>query len=163
KVLAAYRAAGVTAAKPNYAQAVRLLNMSATAGDRAGAVAACADRLLDATGARIAAVTLDADGAVVLERRGLVPPTYAQPVPAPPPARATRSARRSRSRWRRARTRARPRSSHRRPQRSWSRRTAPPSARRPSCGAARPAIRRRSSIAAASPRARTAIAATTGA
>jgi D-beta-D-heptose 7-phosphate kinase / D-beta-D-heptose 1-phosphate adenosyltransferase len=80
KDLRRYREVGVTVAKPNYAEALQLLGERGHDGARArtGQIAAAAGRLLDLTNAQIAAVTLDRDGALVLER-GLPPyRTYAR-------------------------------------------------------------------------------------
>jgi D-beta-D-heptose 7-phosphate kinase/D-beta-D-heptose 1-phosphate adenosyltransferase len=65
-----FRDVGLTAAKPNHDEAARLLGPGALDGGhgRAEAIAAQGGRLLELTGARIVAATLDADGAVVLER-----------------------------------------------------------------------------------------------
>lgn len=75
KNLTAYRHVGVTAVKPNYNEAVQLLGLEAlhatTLSDRnarADQIATHGERLLDLTGAQIAAVTLDAEGAIVFER-----------------------------------------------------------------------------------------------
>jgi D-beta-D-heptose 7-phosphate kinase/D-beta-D-heptose 1-phosphate adenosyltransferase len=70
KQLTKYRALGPTAIKPSYAEAARLLDLEAagTNESRADQIAAHGERLLDLTGARIAAVTLDTDGAVIIER-----------------------------------------------------------------------------------------------
>jgi D-beta-D-heptose 7-phosphate kinase/D-beta-D-heptose 1-phosphate adenosyltransferase len=69
KDLRAYRALGAAAIKPNYDDTVRLLGLAPVRGAaRAAQIEAHGARLLDLTGARIAAVTLDADGAVVIER-----------------------------------------------------------------------------------------------
>jgi len=67
KDLHAYRDVGVTAAKPNFNQALALVG-PAEVGARADMIAAEGERILDLTGAEIVAVTLDSDGAVVLER-----------------------------------------------------------------------------------------------
>jgi len=67
KDLRAYREVGATAAKPNFDQALALLG-PAEAGARAEMVAAEGKRILDLTGSEIVAVTLDSEGAVVLER-----------------------------------------------------------------------------------------------
>lgn len=65
----AYRGLGITVAKPNYEQALRLTGMPAPAGwGRARVISERAPRLLERTGARTVVVTLDADGALVLER-----------------------------------------------------------------------------------------------
>lgn len=68
--LGRYRALEVTAVKPNFQEAVRLCGVGAEelAGPRAAVAAAIGDRVLERTGARIAAITLDVDGAVVVER-----------------------------------------------------------------------------------------------
>jgi D-beta-D-heptose 7-phosphate kinase / D-beta-D-heptose 1-phosphate adenosyltransferase len=61
---------GVTAVKPNYAEAVRLLGLE-KAGQhqaRVDQILAAGPRILELTGAQIAAVTLDQDGALVFER-----------------------------------------------------------------------------------------------
>jgi D-beta-D-heptose 7-phosphate kinase/D-beta-D-heptose 1-phosphate adenosyltransferase len=59
-----------TVATPNYDEAVRVLAPleAAVATDRAGVVEAHGERLLDLTGAELGIVTLDRDGAVVVER-----------------------------------------------------------------------------------------------
>ena len=82
KRLAAYREIGVTAVKPNFDEALRLLGPRATRphGDRAALVARYGARLLDITGARIAAVTLDTDGALFFTREHAPYRTYARPV-----------------------------------------------------------------------------------
>jgi len=83
KDLAAYRRAGPTAVKPNYAEARQLLGLEGEGREDAGPrhewVAASADRLLERTGARIAAVTLDTEGALVVERDRPPYRTYARP------------------------------------------------------------------------------------
>lgn len=80
KQLAAYRDVGLTAVKPNYAEAVQLLGGAVSeATGRADVIARHRDQILDITGAQIAAVTLDTDGAVILQRRGPTHRTYAVP------------------------------------------------------------------------------------
>lgn len=83
KCLTAYRDLDVTACKPNYTEAVQLLNAYRLdePGPRVEQITAEGQRLLELTGARIAAVTLDTAGALVFERG--CPPyrTYAQPRP----------------------------------------------------------------------------------
>jgi D-beta-D-heptose 7-phosphate kinase/D-beta-D-heptose 1-phosphate adenosyltransferase len=80
KVLTAYRGAGVTAIKPNYEEARRLLRVNGTRrDDRAELIARRGQRLLDVTGARIAAVTMDTDGALFVERDRAPYRTYARP------------------------------------------------------------------------------------
>jgi D-beta-D-heptose 7-phosphate kinase/D-beta-D-heptose 1-phosphate adenosyltransferase len=65
-----YRATRPLACTPNFQEAAAALGgiPDGAGGDRARAVAAAGERLLDVTGAEIAAVTLDRDGAVLLER-----------------------------------------------------------------------------------------------
>jgi D-beta-D-heptose 7-phosphate kinase/D-beta-D-heptose 1-phosphate adenosyltransferase len=64
-----YRSLPVTAVKPNYAEAARLLGEAErrAPAQRAAQVLAARDRLHAATGARIVAVTMDRDGVLVLE------------------------------------------------------------------------------------------------
>lgn len=76
---AAWRSLKPTAVKPNYAEAARLLGLPEHAVGRADAVTAHGERLLELTGATIAAVTLDSDGAVVFERAQPAYRTYAVP------------------------------------------------------------------------------------
>lgn len=89
---AAWREVRPTAVTPNHQEAARLLGLPAAPShprhraDRAEAVTVHGARLLQLTGADIAAVTLDEDGAVVLERDRPTYRTYASPVDA---ARAT--------------------------------------------------------------------------
>jgi D-beta-D-heptose 7-phosphate kinase/D-beta-D-heptose 1-phosphate adenosyltransferase len=76
---AAWRGLRPTAVKPNYSEAARLLGLPEHAPARADAVAAHGERLLELTGATIAAVTLDADGAILFERAQPAYRTYAVP------------------------------------------------------------------------------------
>jgi D-beta-D-heptose 7-phosphate kinase/D-beta-D-heptose 1-phosphate adenosyltransferase len=77
KCLASYRSIGLTAAKPNYAEAAQVLGLPAhDARPRAEQVAERGEQLLDVIGARIAAVTLDAEGALILERERPAYRTY---------------------------------------------------------------------------------------
>lgn len=85
KHLSAYRHVGVTAVKPNYNEVVQLLGVEALHatflpdGDaRADQIATHGERLLDLTGAQIAAVTLDAEGAIIFERERPAYRTYAR-------------------------------------------------------------------------------------
>lgn len=85
KNLTAYRDAGVTAVKPNYKEAVHLLGIEALpttsfpdCDARVHQIATHEERLFDLTGAQIAAVTLDAEGAIILERHRPSYRTYAQ-------------------------------------------------------------------------------------
>src|SRR5690606_16187197 len=80
KDLARYRNVGVTCVKPNYDEAVGLLGVPRMdRGDRAGAIVRRASRLFERTGAQYVAVTLDQEGAVILERGGEWYRTYAGP------------------------------------------------------------------------------------
>jgi D-beta-D-heptose 7-phosphate kinase/D-beta-D-heptose 1-phosphate adenosyltransferase len=83
KRLEAYREVGLTAVKPNYAQALHLLGVAAPAScrDRAAFIGTRGQAVLEATGARVAAVTLDTDGALVFERGASPYRTYARQVP----------------------------------------------------------------------------------
>jgi D-beta-D-heptose 7-phosphate kinase/D-beta-D-heptose 1-phosphate adenosyltransferase len=82
KTVSRYRRIQPHAIKPNYAEAVRLLRLPALelGEDRAGQLTAAGERLLEMSGAEIAAVTLDIDGSLLLERG--TPPyrTYSRPV-----------------------------------------------------------------------------------
>lgn len=85
KQLTAYHHVGVTAVKPNYNEAVQLLGVEAlhatslSDGDaRADQIAKHGERLLDLTGAQIAAVTLDVEGAIIFERDRPAYRTYAR-------------------------------------------------------------------------------------
>lgn len=81
KRLEAYRSIGVTAVKPNYVETVQLLGLEKLAVGRVEQIMACGDRLLNLTGAKIVAATLDQDGAIVFEAGKPPYRTYAQPVP----------------------------------------------------------------------------------
>lgn len=70
--LPVYRKLGCTAVKPNYEEACHLLGLPGRASDRRQEVAARGRKLLELTGARAVAVTLDSEGTVVL-RRGRSP------------------------------------------------------------------------------------------
>jgi D-beta-D-heptose 7-phosphate kinase / D-beta-D-heptose 1-phosphate adenosyltransferase len=80
KDLARYRDAHPTITKPNYAQAIGLLDGRMLADGRAEQIDRLGERLLDATGADVVAVTLDADGALAFERGRASYRTYARPV-----------------------------------------------------------------------------------
>jgi D-beta-D-heptose 7-phosphate kinase / D-beta-D-heptose 1-phosphate adenosyltransferase len=81
KDLAVYCDVGITAVKPNYAEALQLLGAQhgEDSETRADLFVAQSDRLFAITGAQIAAVTLDTEGAIVVERGGFAYRTYAQP------------------------------------------------------------------------------------
>ncbi|NJO75504.1 MAG: D-glycero-beta-D-manno-heptose 1-phosphate adenylyltransferase [Leptolyngbyaceae cyanobacterium RM1_406_9] len=83
KQLTQYQTIGVTAVKPNYSQATHLLNLKKleTHADRIDQILLYGEKILDLTGAKIAAVTLDRDGALVFERDRSPHRTYAKPVP----------------------------------------------------------------------------------
>ncbi|MDQ4019460.1 MAG: D-glycero-beta-D-manno-heptose 1-phosphate adenylyltransferase [Actinomycetota bacterium] len=78
KDLAAYRDVAVTAVKPNFRQALALLGVEPRESSRAELVADEGERILELTGASIVAVTLDREGAVVLERGKPAYRTYAR-------------------------------------------------------------------------------------
>ena len=79
--LAQYRAIGVTVVKPNFSEAIRLTEYQADRSHEARAeiAASLGDAILALTGSRIAAITLDADGAVVVERGERPYRTHAEP------------------------------------------------------------------------------------
>jgi D-beta-D-heptose 7-phosphate kinase/D-beta-D-heptose 1-phosphate adenosyltransferase len=81
KQLAAYRGVAATLVKPNYTQALELLGGPPPAAGlpRADSLAARAAEVLQATGTRIAAITLDVDGALIAERGRPLYRTYARP------------------------------------------------------------------------------------
>ena len=81
KDLAAYRHVGVTAVKPNYNETTRLLGLpdDIPVRSRVERMLPHGDRVLELTGAQIAAVTLDTEGALVFERGAPPYRTYAQP------------------------------------------------------------------------------------
>jgi D-beta-D-heptose 7-phosphate kinase/D-beta-D-heptose 1-phosphate adenosyltransferase len=80
RALAGYRRVGVTAVKPNFSEAVRLLGAGPGPDEeRAAFVARHGARLLELTRARIAAVTLDAEGALFLGHGRSPYRTYARP------------------------------------------------------------------------------------
>ncbi len=87
KNLTAYRHLNVTAVKPNYKQAVQLLGIPLPALikggmggiSRAEQIKPYEEKLLHLTGAKIAAVTLDAEGAMIFEHDSQPYRTDAQP------------------------------------------------------------------------------------
>jgi D-beta-D-heptose 7-phosphate kinase / D-beta-D-heptose 1-phosphate adenosyltransferase len=81
KDLRAYRDVGATAVKPNYSQALALLGEPVAEARRVDLIAAEGERILDLTGAQVAAVTLDAEGALVVERGRPAYRTYARRSP----------------------------------------------------------------------------------
>lgn len=75
-----YRLIGVTVVKPNYPEAFRLVGLDGDPGDRSRIdLAVLGEAVLDRTGAAIAAITLDADGAIVVERGQPPCRTFAAP------------------------------------------------------------------------------------
>jgi D-beta-D-heptose 7-phosphate kinase / D-beta-D-heptose 1-phosphate adenosyltransferase len=81
KTLSAYRPVGATAVKPNFGEALSLLGAGrpAAGAERVETITRDGHRLLDATGAQIAAVSLDTDGAIFFERGRPPYRTYARP------------------------------------------------------------------------------------
>lgn len=82
--LSIYKRLRATAVKPNYEETIQLLGLWEALKDpypRAEKILAHGERVLTLTGAKVAAVTLDTEGAVIFERG--TPPyrTYAQPTP----------------------------------------------------------------------------------
>ncbi|MFW5878875.1 MAG: D-glycero-beta-D-manno-heptose 1-phosphate adenylyltransferase [Myxococcota bacterium] len=84
KNLMHYRGLGVTAVKPNYEEARRLMQEDRLEDeDRTESALRWGPRILDVLGCRVAAVTLDQDGAMLFERGQAPYRVYAQPVVAP--------------------------------------------------------------------------------
>lgn len=81
KQWSAYRGVNVTALKPNYAEAVRILGLAeAREPERRAELILCQEKcLFEMTDARIVAVTLDRDGAVILERKRVPYRTLTRP------------------------------------------------------------------------------------
>jgi D-beta-D-heptose 7-phosphate kinase/D-beta-D-heptose 1-phosphate adenosyltransferase len=80
--LTQFRSVGVTAVKPNYREATELLGLQPPlTGDRRGQIMPLGPEILQRTGAQIAAVTLDDEGAVVFERGADPHPTCTRPAP----------------------------------------------------------------------------------
>ena len=82
KDLRRYAGLGVTAVKPNYAQALEFLEPGSSGKGRAEDALRAAERMLACTGAQIVAVTLDVDGSVVVERGRPPYRTFARPASA---------------------------------------------------------------------------------
>ncbi|HEY3523349.1 MAG TPA: D-glycero-beta-D-manno-heptose 1-phosphate adenylyltransferase, partial [Candidatus Limnocylindrales bacterium] len=76
-----YRRLRITAVKPNYGEAARLLGERALHGTdaRVRQIGTHGERLLEMTGARIVAVTVDTDGSFVFERNQPPYRTYTRP------------------------------------------------------------------------------------
>ncbi|MFB2834890.1 bifunctional heptose 7-phosphate kinase/heptose 1-phosphate adenyltransferase [Floridanema evergladense] len=82
KNLAAYRKIGVTAVKPNYQETMRLLGETELPENqsRISYILQNRKQILDITGAKIAAVTLDSDGALIFAQGNSPYRTFAQPI-----------------------------------------------------------------------------------
>ncbi len=83
KNLKAYRTQRVTAVKPNYGEAARLLHLETKENteERIKQINKFGPKILDLAHSQIAAVTLDKDGAVVFERDQPCYRVYARPAP----------------------------------------------------------------------------------
>jgi D-beta-D-heptose 7-phosphate kinase/D-beta-D-heptose 1-phosphate adenosyltransferase len=83
KSLARFRAAGVAAVKPNFVETLKLLELNepAARSQRIELIEVHGEHILAATGARLAAVTLDIDGAIFFEPGQSPYRTYARPLP----------------------------------------------------------------------------------
>jgi D-beta-D-heptose 7-phosphate kinase/D-beta-D-heptose 1-phosphate adenosyltransferase len=83
KRLPDYRMAQAAAVKPNYSESLELLKLSPPneRKDRVAHIEAYGSELLDLTGARLAAVTMDVDGALFFEPGKSPYRTYARPQP----------------------------------------------------------------------------------
>lgn len=77
KHLSLYRHLNVTAVKPNYDETVRLLGIKGSISTEQ--IAAYGEEILELTGARVAAVTLDSKGAIFFEHGNEPYRTYAHP------------------------------------------------------------------------------------
>ena len=76
-----YRELGVTAVKPNYGEVIRLLGLASQPADRAAQLEPYEEKLLELTGARMVAATLDKEGALIIEREAPSYRTYSDPMP----------------------------------------------------------------------------------
>jgi D-beta-D-heptose 7-phosphate kinase / D-beta-D-heptose 1-phosphate adenosyltransferase len=83
KQLTRFRKLNLTAVKPNYSQAIQLLNLPKLDdfNSRIEQIVRHGDRILEITNAQITAVTLDRDGALIFERDRPLYRTYARPAP----------------------------------------------------------------------------------
>ncbi|HEX2912071.1 MAG TPA: D-glycero-beta-D-manno-heptose 1-phosphate adenylyltransferase [Chloroflexia bacterium] len=81
KHLPAYKEVGVTAVKPNFGELKQLLGAAEfeNGADRAERIVSLADKVLEVTGAQMAACTIDIEGAVIVERSNAPYRTYARP------------------------------------------------------------------------------------
>lgn len=80
KNLSLYQTVGLTAVKPNYTEAARLLGIDSNNDDRISYIAQYREELLEITGAQIVAVTLDSDGALIFEVGNPSYRTYARSI-----------------------------------------------------------------------------------
>ena len=76
-----YRRLAVTAVKPNYGEVARLLGLAPRNSERVEQLELFEQQLLEVTGARIVAATLDEEGALLFERNAPPYRTYARPMP----------------------------------------------------------------------------------
>ena len=82
KQLERYAHVGVTAVKPNYEEAIRLLNLDRCSGhQRIGQITHHGQAILAKTGAQMAAVTIDVEGTLTFLAETSPVRTYAQPAP----------------------------------------------------------------------------------
>ncbi len=77
KHLSNYRTLNVTSVKPNYEETLRLLGLKRNVGPEE--ISCYGEKILELTGSRIAAVTLDSKGALFFERGSPPYRTYAHP------------------------------------------------------------------------------------
>jgi D-beta-D-heptose 7-phosphate kinase / D-beta-D-heptose 1-phosphate adenosyltransferase len=70
-----------TAVKPNYREALQLLNLTEEAPDRVAQLKPYAQEMLRRTGSQMVALTLDDDGALIFQRGQKAHRTTAQPMP----------------------------------------------------------------------------------
>ena len=69
KQLTRYASIGITAIKPNYQQAIQLLEIPALQGSlRIEQITNCGEKLLNLVNTQLAAITLDSEGTVIFER-----------------------------------------------------------------------------------------------
>ncbi|HEY1010848.1 MAG TPA: PfkB family carbohydrate kinase [Daejeonella sp.] len=83
KDLKAFKSTRPTLVKPNYLEATRLLQLPVRKTDRVGQISSKGKVLYQKTGAKIIALTLDYDGAVIFTEGHLIYQSIAYPVAAP--------------------------------------------------------------------------------
>lgn len=83
KKIPRYAGVGVTAVKPNFEEAAALLRqtLNRTNGSRPDVILQHGDQILEFSGAQIAAVTMDENGALIFEHGHMPYRTYAKPAP----------------------------------------------------------------------------------